>query len=426
MRIIYSLVFYFLIPFLLLRLLWRGFKSPEYLRRWNERFAWYPKKIPPHDIWFHAVSVGEAETLFPLVKRLQQAYPDIKLLVTTTTPTGSARVRAVLKDSVSHVYLPYDFPGAVNRFLKQFKPRIAVILETEIWPNLFAACGANNAKLVIINACLSESSARGYQKISALIRPAISIVTHISAQTKEDAARFIAIGAPAQRIEVIGNLKFDVEVGQQVIDQGLAIKKAQFSGRFVWVLGSTHKDEEVQFVEIYRQLKKQIPELLLVVVPRHPERFETVKGLFEQQNFEVITRSSMQQCHAGIDVYLVDTMGELKTFYAAADVAFVGGSLVPIGGHNILEAAAVGVSVIVGPFVDNIKEIVAAALSAESLIQCRNAEDIVEAVLNIYQQPSYKNALIENGKAFITANRGVTASVFTTLISLIKPESEHQ
>jgi len=332
----------------------------------------------------------------------------------------------VLKDSVSHVYLPYDFPGAVNRFLKHFKPRVAVILETEIWPNLFAACGANNAKLVIINACLSESSARGYQKISALIRPAISIVTHISAQTKEDAARFIAIGAPAQRVEVIGNLKFDVEVGQQVIDQGLAIKKAQFSGRFVWVLGSTHKDEEVQFVEIYRQLKKQIPELLLVVVPRHPERFETVKGLFEQQNFEVITRSSMQQCHAGIDVYLVDTMGELKTFYAAADVAFVGGSLVPIGGHNILEAAAVGVSVMVGPFVDNIKEIVAAALSAESLIQCRNAEEIVEAVLNIYQQPSYKNALIENGKAFITANRGVTASVFTTLISLLNPESEHQ
>lgn len=421
MRFIYSLVFYFLTPFLLLRLLWRGLKSPDYLKRWNERFAWYPKKIFPHDIWFHAVSVGEVETLFPLVKRLQQAYPDIKLLVTTTTPTGSVRVRAVLSDSVSHVYLPYDFPGAVNRFLKHFKPRVAVILETEIWPNLFAACGANNAKLVIINACLSESSARGYQKISALIRPALSNVTRIAAQTEEDASKFVAIGASAQSVEVVGNLKFDVEVDQTVIDQGLAIKSSQFADRFVWVIGSTHKDEEIRFVEIYRQLKKHIPELLLVVVPRHPERFETVKMLFEQQKFEVIKRSSMQQCYSNIDVFLVDVMGELKTFYAAADVAFVGGSLVPIGGHNILEAAAVGVPVMVGPYVDNIKEIVAAALNAESLIQCRNTVDIVDAVLNIYQQPSYKNTLVEHGKAFISANRGATVAVFETLMSLIKP-----
>jgi len=421
MRVVYSLLFYLLTPFILLRLVWRGIKAPEYLNRWRERFASYDKQYPQHDIWFHAVSVGETEALFPLVKRLQQEHPELKLLITTTTPTGSARVKAVLQETVTHVYLPYDLPGAVSRFVRCFKPRLAVIVETEIWPNLFACCGANQIPLTIINARLSEKSARGYQKIPTLVRPALAQVKHIAAQTEQDAERFIAIGAQKQTVEILGNIKFDLEIAQGTIEQGQQLKATQFAGRFVLLIASTHKDEEAPFVDIYRQLKQTIPELLLVVVPRHPERFDPVKKLFEQQQLTIVTRTSQQQCQPETDVYLVDTMGELKMLYAAADVAFVGGSLVPRGGHNILEASAVGVPVLFGPFMNNFKEIAGAALTAGAALQCQNEQDIVQAVLTIYRQPDFKLALVEKGKAFVLRNRGATDAVYARLMTTLYP-----
>lgn len=421
MRIIYSFLFYLFTPLILLRLLWRGIKSPDYFKRWNERFAWYSEQFPQQDIWFHAVSVGEAEALFPLAKRLQKAHPEIKLLITTTTPTGSARVQAVMQDTVTHVYLPYDLPGAVSRFVKCFNPKIGVIVETEIWPNLFACCGTNNIPLTIINARLSEKSALGYQRLPALIQPALSQVNHIAAQTEQDAKRFIAIGASNQAVETLGNIKFDLQVAQETIEQGRQLKASQFHERFVWLLASTHKDEEVMFVEIYREIKQKIPELLLVIAPRHPERVDTVKKLFEQQHLNVVMRTSLQKCHSDTDVYLVDTMGELKMLYAAADVAFVGGSMVPKGGHNILEAAAVGVPVMFGPFMDNFKEIATLALKADAALQCKCAQDIVESVLTIYQQPTYRQTLSEQGKAFVLSNRGATAAVYTRLLATLFP-----
>lgn len=420
MRFVYSLLFYLLTPFILLRLVWRGIKAPEYLNRWRERFASYNKQYLPHDIWFHAVSVGETEALFPLVKRLQQEHPELKLLITTTTPTGSARVKAVMQETVTHVYLPYDLPGAVSRFVRCFKPRLAVIVETEIWPNLFACCGANQIPLTIINARLSEKSVRGYQKIPTLVHHALAQVKRIAAQTEQDAQRFIAIGAPKQAVETFGNIKFDLEIAQETVEQGRQLKATQFSGRFVLLIASTHKDEEAPFVDIYRRLKQTIPELLLVVVPRHPERFDTVKKLFERQ-FSVVTRTSRQQCQSETDVYLVDTMGELKMLYAAADVAFVGGSLVPRGGHNILEASAVGVPVLFGPFMNNFKEIAGAALTAGAALQCQNEQDIVQAVLTIYQQPDFKQALVEKGKAFVLRNRGAIDAVYARLMTTLYP-----
>jgi len=423
MRFVYSLFFYLFTPFILLRLVRRSVKAPEYLKRWHERFAYYDKQYSPQDIWFHAVSVGEAEALFPLVKRLQQEHPDLKLLVTTTTLTGSARVKALMPEGITHVYLPYDLPGAVSRFVQCFKPRMAVIVETEIWPNLFSCCAANEIPVAIINARLSEKSAQGYQKIALLIHPALAQVTLIAAQTEQDAERFIAIGAPRQAVQTLGNIKFDLEIAQETIEQGHQLKATQFAGRFVWLIASTHKDEEAPFIEIYRQIKQKIPELLLVVVPRHPERFETVKKLFEQQQLNVVMRTSQQKCQPETDVYLVDTMGELKMLYAAADAAFVGGSLVPSGGHNILEAAAVGVPVMFGPFMDNFKEIASAALKADAALQCQNQQDIVQAVLTIYQQPTYKQALTEKGKAFVLRNRGATAAVYAGLIATLYPSN---
>ena len=419
MRFFYSSLFYLLIPFILLRLLWRGIKAPAYRCRWHERFALYNKKYPQGVIWLHAVSVGEAEALFPLVRQIQKKHPDARLLITTTTPTGSARVKAVMQDTVEHVYLPYDVPDAVNRFMHCFKPKLAVIMETEIWPNLFMRCGKNGIPLYIINARLSEKSSRGYQKIPSLVHPALAQVSSIATQTQDDANRFLAIGADSAKVLTLGNIKFDVEIPQSTLAQGFQIKADLFRARFVWLIASSHKDEEEIFMEIYKEIKQKIPELLLVIVPRHPERFLDVKKLCEQLQLGVAMRSAGDRVYRETDVYLVDTMGELKMLYAASDVAFVGGSMVPSGGHNILECAAVGVPVMFGPHMANFKEIARGVLSHNAAIQCQNKDDIIHAILALYEQPSYREELSEKGKAFVLQNQGAVARICTMLDQVI-------
>ncbi len=415
MRAFYSCLFYLLVPFILVRLIWRSIKAPAYRYRWSERFALYNKKFPQNVIWFHAVSVGEAEALFPLAKQIQQQHPDAKLLITTTTPTGSARVKAVMQESVEHVYLPYDIPCAVSRFMRCFKPRIAVIMETEIWPNLFFYCGRNDVPLYIINARLSEKSASGYQKIPALISPALAHVKLIAAQTQDDANRFLAIGAKTETVRTLGNIKFDIEVPSEIIGQGLQLKADLFGGRFVWLIASTHKDEEAIFLEIYEKIKPKIPELLLVIVPRHPERFDEVKKLCEQYQLAVVMRTSGEDCHQLTDVYLADTMGELKMLYAAADATFVGGSMVPVGGHNILEALAVGTPVLFGPHMANFKEIAQGVRRQGAAIQCQNKNEIISAIAGLYADAAYRQSLAEKGKAFVRQNQGAITRIFDIL-----------
>jgi len=402
-----------------LRLLWRGIKAPAYRYRWHERFALYNKKYTQGIIWFHAVSVGEAEALFPLVRQIQKQHPDVRLLITTTTPTGSARVKAVMQDTVEHVYLPYDVPDAVNRFMHCFKPKLAVIMETEIWPNLFLYCGKNDIPLYIINARLSEKSSRGYQKIPSLVHPALAAIKLIATQTQDDANRFIAIGADSEKVLTLGNIKFDVEIPQSIIEQGLQLKTDLFTGRFVWLIASTHKDEEAIFLEIYKEIKPKIPELLLVIVPRHPERFPDVKKLCEQFQLAVVMRTMESRVYLETDVYLVDTMGELKMLYAASDVAFVGGSMVSRGGHNILEAAAVGVPVMFGPYMHNFKEIARGVLSQDAAIQCQNKNDVVNAILALYEQPAYRAALSEKGMEFVRQNQGAIGRICAILDQVI-------
>ncbi|TRW90876.1 lipid IV(A) 3-deoxy-D-manno-octulosonic acid transferase [Candidatus Methylobacter oryzae] len=415
MRVIYSCFFYLLIPFIMVRLIWRSLKAPAYRNRWGERFALYSKKFPQSVIWFHAVSVGEVEALLPLVKQIQHQYPRIPLLITTTTPTGSARVRVVMQESVEHVYLPYDLPGAIHRFMQCFKPKMAVIMETEIWPNLFAHCSHDDIPLYIINARLSEKSASGYRKIPALISPALACVKVIAAQTQDDARRFIAIGAREETVKTLGNIKFDVEVAEEIIDRGLQLKAELFNGRFVWLIASTHKDEEAIFLDIYKEIKQEIPELLLVIVPRHPERFSEVKKLCEQKQLAVVMRTAKDSCRQYVDVYLADTMGELKMLYAASDLAFVGGSMVPVGGHNILEAAAVGAPVLFGPYMTNFKEIAEGALRQGAAIQCQNKSEIIDAINVLYADSMFRRSLAEKGKAFIRQNQGAIARVLGLL-----------
>jgi len=408
MRSVYTLLFYLLTPLILFRLFWRGFKAPEYRKRWLERLAIYNTNFTRDVIWIHAVSVGEAEAVFPLVKRLQQQFPTDKFLITTTTPTGSARVQAVLADTVAHVYLPYDLPNVINRFLATFKPKVAIVMEKEIWPNLYAGLAKNNIPLMIINARLSANSAKGYKKIPALVKPALAAVTWIATQTAEDRQRFIEIGSKADSTRVTGNLKFDLLLEDDIIQQAKKIKNSLFSNRFVWLIASTHEREEEIFFELYPQLKKSIPELLIMVAPRHPERFELVNQLANKMQLKTSQRSLQQQCTEATDVYIADTMGELKLLYGAVDVCFVGGSMVPVGGHNILEPAAMGTPIMFGPYMVNFKEIAKNVLDLNAAIQCEDKQALIEAITHLYSDADYRIDIAAKAKQFVNKNQGAT------------------
>lgn len=415
MRLIYSCLLYILLPVLFLRLYWRGFKVPAFRHRWAERLAWYKQPHAQQVIFFHAVSVGEVESIFPLVNQLLQQQA-AKILITTTTPTGSARIQQVMGNRVEHVYLPYDLPILIQRFLKHFQPKLAVIVETEIWPNLFAACAKKAIPLFIINARLSEASYKGYQKLSALTKPALNAVTLIATQTPEDTQRFIAFSA-AHKVQTFGNIKFDIQPSHELIIAGQRLRLQVFAGRFVWIIASTHKEEELIFLTIYQQLKQKIPQLLLLVVPRNMERFPEVKRLCEKQQLQVVMRTSGQICTAETDVYIADTMGELKMLYAVADVAFVGGSMVEVGGHNILEPAALGIPVMFGPYMANFKAIAAGVLTAQAALQCQNSQQISETLLRLYQQPEYRQLLADAGRQFVRQNQGVIEKIVLLLVN---------
>jgi 3-deoxy-D-manno-octulosonic-acid transferase len=415
MRFLYTAIFYLILPFLFIRLYRRGVRNADFRKRWAERLAFYSQPHQPVEIFFHAVSVGEAESLFSLIEQLLTAQPKLNILVTTTTPTGSARVKAVLADRVQHVYLPYDYPDAIARFLKHFQPKIAVIVETEIWPNLFHQCAKQQIPLLIINARLSEHSYQGYQKLAALTKPALNHVSFIAAQTQQDAARFNAFVDDKSKVQVLGNIKFDLRIDSGLIEQGQRLRQKLFPNRFVWIIASTHKGEEPIFLEIYQQLKPKIPQLLLLLVPRNLERFEEVKQLCEKQQFQVVTRTSAFNCSTATDVYLGDTIGELKLLYTAADVAFVGGSMVDVGGHNVLEPVAIGIPLMFGHYMYNFNKIADGLLNADAAIQCRSGAEIADNVLSLYQQPDKKIRLINNAKAFMQQNQGTTQAVISLL-----------
>ncbi|MEI7795582.1 MAG: lipid IV(A) 3-deoxy-D-manno-octulosonic acid transferase [Methylococcaceae bacterium] len=415
MRRLYSLLFYFVIPFVILRLWWRSLKNPAYRQRWLERFGIYSQTYSQNVIWFHAVSVGECEALFPLIFLIQTRQPHRSILITTTTPTGSARVKTVLGESVQHVYLPYDLPNVIARFLKTFKPKMAVIVETEIWANLYHACAAQQIPLYLINARLSEKSVRGYQKIPSLVIPALNAITKIATQTENYKNRFISIGANPNAVQNLGNIKFDVTVSGAIFSEGRALKNTLFAQRFILLAASTHDGEEALLLECYAKLKLQIPELLLAIAPRHPERFATVKTLAKNAGFNIITRTSQKFCDNETDVFLIDTLGELKLFYAAADIAFVGGSFVPIGGHNVLEPAAVGVPVLFGLEMRNFAQIAEKMLVEQAAIQCENITELETAVITLYTQPALRRDLITRAKNFIVQNQGATERIYNLL-----------
>lgn len=421
-RLLYSALFYALLPFILARLAWRSRKLPAYWERWRERFAVYDTPSERNTVWFHAVSVGEAEAAFPLIRRFGTSHPFLPVLVTCTTPTGSARIKAVLGDSVRHVYLPYDLPDGVARFLNHFQPQAAVFLETEIWPNLYVQCQRRGIPLAIVNGRLSEKSARGYRKLRHLTAKSLAAVSRVAAQTVADAERYVSLGVASDRVTVTGNVKFDLEFSDAMRQQAESLRAELFGSRPIWIAGSTHPGEEEQILVALGKLKSAIPEVLLLLAPRHPERADEVQALAERFGFSVQRRTEHRPCAPATGVFLVDTLGELRIFYGMADVAFVGGSLIPRGGHNVLEPAAAGRPVLFGPYMFNFAEIAQGLQESGGGIEVTDGETLACWILRLLSKPDRRAEIGVKGQGFVSANHGAVERVMALLDTLLPPE----
>ena len=340
MRSLYTLLIYLATPLVLLYLFVRGLRSKDYLKRWPERFGRFDTPPSTGGIVVHAVSMGEVNAANMLVQELLRRFPDDPLCLTSLTPTGSARIRELFGDAVFHIYAPIDLPGAVQRFLDRVRPRLLIIMETEIWPNLYHAAAARGIPIVIVNARISEHSIGSYRRLRRLTGSTLEKVSWIGAQSLLDRERLLEIGAQEPQVSVTGNMKFDARMPPSLTEQGEALHMAWGAQRLVLTAGSTHEGDERSLLAAFSRLLPAFPDALLVLVPRHPERFTRAAQLARQAGLTVSLRSAGISCPAATQCFVVDSMGELLRFYAACDVAFVGGSLEAIGGHNVLEPAA--------------------------------------------------------------------------------------
>ncbi len=403
-------------PLILLRLVFRGIKSPDYFKRWSERFGNVtPLTNTKPVIWVHAVSVGEVEASKPLIVALQTNYPNHQLLVTTMTPTGSARVKTAFKGSVSHCYLPYDLPFAINKFLNATHPEFGVLMETEIWPNIIDHCHRRNTPLVLANARLSERSQKGYQRFAQFSKSVLNQLTLIAAQSPADQQRFQEIGVASEKVFAVGNVKFETTLPPSLKEQAESMRTLWDRNRPVWIAASTHEGEDEMILNASRHVRSHFPDLLVIIVPRHPERFDRVTALCQRTGFVTLRRSEQKPCSSKIQVLVVDTMGELPMFYATADVAFVGGSLVPHGGHNVLEPAALGRATITGPHYFNFNDISKQFLAANALIEVADTEQLATTVTALLENPAKRTEMGEAGLKIISQNQGATSRIMNLI-----------
>jgi 3-deoxy-D-manno-octulosonic-acid transferase len=421
-RFFYNLLIYVLQLPVALYWLVRALLNRSYRDRVGQRFGiGYPKL--EKCIWIHAVSVGEVQAAVPLVRAIQRRFPDHATLITTVTPTGAVRVRANFGDTVSHCYIPFEMPLAVNRFYACLKPELALVMETEIWPNLYRGCGLREIPLVLVSARISPHSVDKYRRFLPLFRETLSHGIIIAAQSEADADRFRSLGASSVRTWVTGNIKFDIELPPDLAERGQEFREQTFGSRPVWVAASTHDQEELAVLAAHRILLERFPELLLVLVPRHPERFPIVAELIERQAFSSVSRSEDRACDTTTRVFLGDTMGEVPMFYAASDVAFVGGSLVPVGGHNLLEPAAIGLPLVSGPHVYNAQDISDMFINLGACHIVKDAEQLAQAVGELLDDPAGAAAQGDRGREIVQQNRGALARLLTLLEPLIGDES---
>jgi len=422
-RWLYTAILRLIFPLIWLRLWLRGRHAPEYRLRWHERMGItrQPRALS-RPLWLHAVSVGETLAAQPLVAAIRVAYPELTLLITTMTPTGSERVRAIWGDAVSHVYAPYDYPGAIARFLRHWQPCALVVMETELWPNTLAAARRQGLPVLLANARLSERSARGYAKAGALTREMMQNLSIVAAQDQAAASRFCALGVPSARVVVTGSLKFDItiSVGQTALAQAWREQHALL-GRPVWVAASTHPGEDEPVLAAHALLRQHLPDALLILVPRHPERFQGVAELIDATGLRYARRSTQAPVQADTAVWLGDSMGELMSWLALAQAAFVGGSLVPRGGHNALEPLALGVPALTGPHDFNFASINAELSAAGALQTVQDAAALADALYALMTDSELAQARREAGLRVIAANQGAVARQLALLTPLLPP-----
>ncbi len=414
-RRIYTALLYGLLPFLPLRLAWRARKQPEYLQHVGERFGFYSEKSTKPIIWLHAVSVGETRAAAPLIKLFQQRLPDHQILLTHMTPTGRATSAEMWGDGILRCYLPYDFPFAVKKFLRHFQPKLGVLLETELWPNLISICHEQNIPLALINARLSQRSARGYARFPALTSDALEKLTLIAAQTGADQERLQYLFSG--QVSLMGNLKFDNDVPVAQVELGKKLRAQFGENRAVWLAASTRDGEEKLLLDAIRKI--QTPDALAIIVPRHPQRFNEVAELLHANNIAFQRRSENAAIAPSTRVVLGDSMGEMFAYYAASDVAFIGGSLLPLGGQNLIEACAVGKPVLIGPHTFNFAEATDQAIRAGAARCIADAAELASEIDRLFAVPAEREAMSEAGLAFTAAHQGAALQAYALVSSLL-------
>jgi 3-deoxy-D-manno-octulosonic-acid transferase len=419
-RHLYTLLLHLALPLIALRLALRARKAPAYARRIRERFSFGLPPLQTGGIWVHAVSVGESIAAAPMIRTLQARHPELPITVTCMTPTGSERIQALFGNSVQHCYLPYDLPWAAARFLNRVKPRLAVVMETELWPNHIHQCAKRGIPVALANARLSERSARGYARFGKLTAPMLAELSLIAVQTQAEAQRFLALGARPECVDVTGSIKYDLKIDAELPQRAAELRRQwQTEQRPVWIAASTHAGEDEIILAAHRQLLKTRTDTLLILVPRHPERFEAVHELCLNQGLTTRRRSTGQDVQAGDQVLLGDTMGELLFLYALADIAFVGGSLVANGGHNLLEPAALGKPVLSGPHLFNFLEIATQLREAGALSEVENAEQLTGRLATLLDAPTEMARMSQAGLAVLKANQGALQRLLTGLQRLL-------
>jgi 3-deoxy-D-manno-octulosonic-acid transferase len=428
-RYVYTCLLYLLLPFTPLKLIWRARTQPEYLQHWRERYGFYRTKIQQPVIWLHCVSVGETRAAAPLIQALSHHYPRHRILITHTTPTGRATSEQLFGDKVTSVYLPYDLPFAVNRFLNYFKPVIGILVETELWFNLIASCKQRQMPLLLVNARLSEKSARGYAKLGSVAQIGLQSLVAISAQTEQDALRLRSLGAgnAGNLISIVGNIKFDVVPPDAALSQGEELRQQLGATRPVLLAASTRDGEEAMIIAAVTAAN--IKDLLTVIVPRHPQRFDEVAALLQNNALSFVRRSALVDqetatdqppaVNANVAYVLGDSMGEMFSYYAACDLAFIGGSLLPLGGQNLIEACAMAKPVLIGPYTFNFEQATELAIAAGAAQRVQDSADLASAIQTLFADTEKRQHMAAAALHFSEFSRGATLRTLVLIAAFI-------
>ena len=418
-RLVYSILVAVCMPFVLLRLWMRGFKAPEYRTRRLERMGFFKAPEQAQDIWVHAVSVGELLAAEPIIRELQARYPDKKITITTMTPTSSALLEKLFGDSVFHVYAPYDFPLFVRAFLKRIRPSFVIIMETELWPNMIHGARALGCPVVLANARLSERSAKGYRRLLPMVSWLFESLQLVLCQHQPDAQRFETLGISPEKIRVTGSVKFDMDLDSSLSENGRLLRKDVPEDAKIWIAASTHEGEDAKVLSVHKQLKQRFPDLKLILVPRHPERFESAYQQACDAGFQANRYSNSSVIGAQDDVYVLDAMGQLMRFYAASDLVFIGGSLTEVGGHNPIEPGALGKAMLIGPYYFNFQMICQEFIDSGALQTVANESELLTALSELIECPEIARTKGEKAYAVVERGKGATGRVVDAIAPLL-------